>query len=76
MLHRLEHSYKTFTDGYADGSEGGGTGGDAGDCAGGSEGATGVGDCASGSPSVPYRHGGGWSKKINAWYLNTLMVYL
>jgi hypothetical protein len=25
---------------------------------------------------VPYRHGGGWSKKINAWYLNTLMVYL
>jgi hypothetical protein len=26
--------------------------------------------------SVPYRHGGGWSKKINAWYLNTLMVYL
>jgi hypothetical protein len=21
-------------------------------------------------------HGGGWSKKINAWYLNTLMVYL
>ncbi len=26
--------------------------------------------------TVPYRHGGGWSKKINAWYLNTLMVYL
>ncbi len=26
--------------------------------------------------NVPYRHGGGWSKKINAWYLNTLMVYL
>jgi hypothetical protein len=25
---------------------------------------------------VPYRHGGGWSRKINAWYLNTLMVYL
>ncbi len=25
---------------------------------------------------VPYRHGGGWSSKINAWYLNTLMVYL
>jgi hypothetical protein len=25
---------------------------------------------------VPHRHGGGWSKKINAWYLNTLMVYL
>jgi hypothetical protein len=25
---------------------------------------------------VPYSHGGGWSKKINAWYLNTLMVYL
>jgi hypothetical protein len=24
---------------------------------------------------VPY-HGGGRSKKINAWYLNTLMVYL
>ncbi len=28
------------------------------------------------SPIVPYRHGGGRSKKINAWYLNTLMVYL
>jgi hypothetical protein len=26
--------------------------------------------------SVPYRHGGGWSRKINAWYLSTLMVYL
>jgi hypothetical protein len=26
--------------------------------------------------SVPYRHSGGRSKKINAWYLNTLMVYL
>ncbi len=26
--------------------------------------------------SVPYRHGGGWSTKINAWYLNSLMVYL
>jgi hypothetical protein len=26
--------------------------------------------------TVPYRHGGGWSKKINAWYLDTLMVYL
>ncbi len=25
---------------------------------------------------VSLRHGGGWSKKINAWYLNTLMVYL
>jgi hypothetical protein len=25
---------------------------------------------------VPYRHGGSWSKKINAWHLNTLMVYL
>jgi hypothetical protein len=25
--------------------------------------------------TVPY-HGGGRSKKINAWYLNTLMVYL
>jgi hypothetical protein len=24
---------------------------------------------------VPY-HGGGHIKKINAWYLNTLMVYL
>jgi hypothetical protein len=24
---------------------------------------------------VPY-HGGGRSKKINAWYLNTLMVFL
>jgi hypothetical protein len=22
------------------------------------------------------RHGGGWSRKINAWYLYTLMVYL
>ncbi len=21
-------------------------------------------------------HGGGWSRKINAWYLYTLMVYL
>ncbi len=21
-------------------------------------------------------HGGGWSRKINAWHLNTLMVYL
>ncbi len=21
-------------------------------------------------------HGGGWSRKINAWYLNTHMVYL
>ncbi len=26
--------------------------------------------------TVSHRHGGGWSKKINAWYLNTLMVYL
>ncbi len=26
--------------------------------------------------SVPYRHGGGWSRKINAWHLYTLMVYL
>jgi hypothetical protein len=25
---------------------------------------------------VPYRHGGGWSRKINAWHLYTLMVYL
>ncbi len=25
---------------------------------------------------VRYRHGGGWSRKINAWYLYTLMVYL
>jgi hypothetical protein len=25
---------------------------------------------------VPYRHRGGRIKKINAWYLNTLMVYL
>jgi hypothetical protein len=25
--------------------------------------------------NVPY-HGGGRIKKINAWYLNTLMVYL
>jgi hypothetical protein len=22
------------------------------------------------------RHGGGWSRKINAWHLYTLMVYL
>jgi hypothetical protein len=28
-----------------------------------------------GSRIVPY-HGGGRSKKINAWYLNTHMVYL
>ncbi len=26
--------------------------------------------------TVPYRHRGGRIKKINAWYLNTLMVYL
>jgi hypothetical protein len=26
--------------------------------------------------TVPYRHGGGRMKKINAWYLNTHMVYL
>jgi hypothetical protein len=26
--------------------------------------------------SVPYRHRGGRMKKINAWYLNTHMVYL
>jgi hypothetical protein len=26
--------------------------------------------------NVPYRHRGGRIKKINAWYLNTLMVYL
>ena len=25
---------------------------------------------------VPYSHGGGWSRKINARYLHTLMVYL
>jgi hypothetical protein len=25
---------------------------------------------------VRYRHGGGWSRKINAWHLYTLMVYL
>ncbi len=25
---------------------------------------------------VPCRHGGGWSRKINAWHLYTLMVYL
>ncbi len=25
---------------------------------------------------VCYRHGGGWSRKINAWHLYTLMVYL
>jgi hypothetical protein len=26
--------------------------------------------------SVSLCHGGGWSRKINAWYLYTLMVYL
>jgi hypothetical protein len=26
--------------------------------------------------TVRYRHGGGWSRKINAWHLYTLMVYL
>jgi hypothetical protein len=26
--------------------------------------------------TVPYSHGGGWSRKINARYLHTLMVYL
>ncbi len=26
--------------------------------------------------SVPYRHRGGRIQKINAWYLNTHMVYL
>ncbi len=26
--------------------------------------------------TVPHRHGGGWSRKINAWHLYTLMVYL
>jgi hypothetical protein len=26
--------------------------------------------------SVRDGHGGGWSRKINAWYLYTLMVYL
>jgi hypothetical protein len=26
--------------------------------------------------SVCDRHGGGWSRKINAWHLYTLMVYL
>jgi hypothetical protein len=25
---------------------------------------------------VRYSHGGGWSRKINAWHLHTLMVYL
>jgi hypothetical protein len=28
------------------------------------------------APSVSLCHGGGWSRKINAWYLYTLMVYL
>ncbi len=27
-------------------------------------------------PSVRDGHGGGWSRKINAWHLYTLMVYL
>ncbi len=26
--------------------------------------------------NVRYGHGGGWSRKINAWHLYTLMVYL
>jgi hypothetical protein len=26
--------------------------------------------------TVLCRHGGGWSRKINAWHLYTLMVYL
>ncbi len=29
-----------------------------------------------GPSSVRYGHGGGWSRKINAWHLHTLMVYL
>ncbi len=33
-------------------------------------------DSDRGIESVPYSHGGGWSRKINARYLHTLMVYL
>ena len=29
-----------------------------------------------GEPIVRDSHGGGWSRKINAWHLYTLMVYL
>ncbi len=29
-----------------------------------------------GGVSVRDGHGGGWSRKINAWHLYTLMVYL